>query len=53
MLKDDGLLLIAEPYIHVTGKAFQNTVSEVEAMGFSIKKQLSIGFSRSILVKKR
>jgi ubiquinone/menaquinone biosynthesis C-methylase UbiE len=53
MLKDYGLLLIAEPYIHVTGKAFQNTVAEVEAIGFSIKKQLSIGFSRSILVQKR
>jgi len=53
MLKDYDLLLIAEPYIHVTGKAFQNTVAEVEAIGFSIKKQLSIGFNRSILFQKR
>ena len=52
MLKNDGQLLIAEPYIHVKGKAFLKTVSEVEAIGFSIKEHLSIGFSRSILVQK-
>jgi 2-polyprenyl-3-methyl-5-hydroxy-6-metoxy-1,4-benzoquinol methylase len=52
MLKDDGLLLIAEPYIHVSRKAFQKTVAEVEAVGFSIIEQLRIGFSRSILVQK-
>jgi len=52
VLKDDGQLLIAEPYIHVTGKAFQQTVAEIKAIGFFIEEQPSIGFSRSILAQK-
>ena len=52
ILKDDGQFLIAEPYIHVTGKAFHQTVAEIKAIGFSIKEQPSIGFSRSILAQK-
>jgi len=52
MLGDSGRFLIVEPYIHVSGKAFRDTVEAVETKGFHVIEELSIGFSRSILAQK-
>ena len=52
LLKDGGRLLIAEPYLHVSGKTFQEMVSDLQAIGFSIQENPGIGFSRSILAQK-
>ncbi|NQS92494.1 MAG: methyltransferase domain-containing protein, partial [Chloroflexi bacterium] len=52
LLKDGGRLLIAEPYIHVSEKTFQQMEADIQAIGFSILDRPRIGFSRSILVQK-
>ena len=52
MLKDGGSLLIAEPYLHVSGRSFQQMQAELLECGFSRIENPRIGFSRSILVQK-
>ncbi|MCJ7735391.1 MAG: class I SAM-dependent methyltransferase, partial [Anaerolineales bacterium] len=52
LLKDGGRLLIAEPYLHVSGKTFQEMTSDLQAIGFSIQENSGIGFSRGILAQK-
>jgi len=52
MLKDGGNLLIAEPYLHVSGRSFQQMQAELKESGFSILEYPRIGFSRSILAVK-
>ena len=52
MLKDGGNLLIAEPYLHVSGRSFQQMQAELMESGFSILEYPRIGFSRSILAVK-
>ena len=52
ILKNGGQLLIVEPYIHVTGKKFRETIAIAEAAGFFIIEKPNIGFSRSALVQK-
>jgi ubiquinone/menaquinone biosynthesis C-methylase UbiE len=52
MLKAGGRLLIAEPYIHVSRIKFQEIESLLNETGFSILGSPTVGFSRSILVKK-
>ncbi|WP_340818188.1 class I SAM-dependent methyltransferase [Methanolobus sp. WCC4] len=52
ILKPDGLLLICEPYLHVSGRAFKNTISKAEALGFVALERPEIFFSRAVLMKK-
>ena len=52
LLNPGGRLLIAEPYIHVSIKKFQEIKSRLIEAGFSIVGSPAIGFSRSILVEK-
>ncbi|MCJ7717356.1 MAG: class I SAM-dependent methyltransferase, partial [Anaerolineales bacterium] len=52
LLKEGGRLLIAEPYLHVSGKTFQEMIAELQGIGFSVEEHPRIGFSRSILVQK-
>ena len=52
MLKPRGVLLIAEPYLHVSRIRFEQTVSELEELGFRLARTPQIGFSRSILAIK-
>ena len=52
MLKTGGSLLIAEPYLHVSRRSFQQMRAELLECGFSILDNPGIGFSRSILVQK-
>ena len=52
LLKDNGRLLIAEPYIHVSRQRFEQIQAEVKDAGFSILVSPAVGFSRSILVEK-
>lgn len=52
MLKAGGRLLIAEPYIHVSRNKFREIESQLNEAGFSILGSPTVGFSRSILVKK-
>ncbi len=52
MLKNQGLLLIVEPYIHVSEEKFRQTETESLQTGFLIKDRLKIGFSQSVLLCK-
>jgi ubiquinone/menaquinone biosynthesis C-methylase UbiE len=52
LLKGNGQLLIAEPFIHVSENDFKLLVKELEAIGFAIDQQPNIWFSRSILACK-
>lgn len=51
ILKPDGLLLICEPYIHVSGKAFKRTISRAEKCGLKTIEKPKIFFSRAVLLK--
>lgn len=51
-LKPGGLLLIAEPIIHVSETAFTRTVRYAEKAGFQKIHEPRIRFSRAVLMKK-
>jgi ubiquinone/menaquinone biosynthesis C-methylase UbiE len=51
-LKPGGGLLIVEPVIHVTGRAFDRTVHLSESLGFIIEERPSVRFSRAVLLRK-
>jgi ubiquinone/menaquinone biosynthesis C-methylase UbiE len=51
-LKEGGRMLLAEPFIHVSKKAFRQTLQVIEGSGFKIETGPKIGFSRSILARK-
>jgi ubiquinone/menaquinone biosynthesis C-methylase UbiE len=50
IIKKDGRLLVAEPAIHVSGSAFQNTVRTALASGFQLHARPGIRMSRSVLL---
>ena len=52
MLKNQGRLLIVEPYLHVSDRDFRETEREVLQTGFLVEDRPQIGFSRSLLVRK-
>jgi ubiquinone/menaquinone biosynthesis C-methylase UbiE len=52
LLKQEGRLLVAEPYLHVSEKNFVQTMQILEENGFSQVEAPKIGFSRTILVMK-
>ncbi|GEM_PF-2986238 len=51
ILKPNGYLLIAEPYIHVSKKAFEHTVKIALDAGFALVEKSEIFFSRAVLLK--
>jgi ubiquinone/menaquinone biosynthesis C-methylase UbiE len=51
-LKQDGLLLLAEPKIHVTRASFNATVAIAKNAGFTQVSQPKIFLSNSVLLKK-
>jgi ubiquinone/menaquinone biosynthesis C-methylase UbiE len=51
ILKPGGRILIAEPKMHVTGKAFQKMTSIIEKTGFKISAKPKIFFSRSLMLE--
>lgn len=52
ILKPTGNFLIAEPRIHVKEKAFAQTLSDCEEIGFKVKDNPKIFFSRAVLLSK-
>lgn len=52
ILKSNGRLLIAEPYVHVSKRAFERTVKIAQDAGFVIVKKPDIFFSRAVLLKR-
>jgi len=50
LLKPDGRILIVEPKIHVTGKAFGNMLSVIKMTGFEITAGPKAFFSRSLVL---
>ncbi|HDN04790.1 MAG TPA: methyltransferase domain-containing protein [Chloroflexi bacterium] len=52
LLKINGRLLIAEPYIHVSRERFRQIQAEVKDSGFSLVGSPRIGFSRAILAER-
>lgn len=53
ILKPNGKLLVAEPKMHVTADRFQKIVSLAEKSGLHINTQISIAFSRAVVLSKR
>ena len=53
LLKNNGRLLIAEPFIHVSRERFGQIQAEVKGAGFSIEGSPRIGFSRTILAERK
>lgn len=51
-LKPGGLLLIVEPVIHVSGKAFQATITMAEEAGLELVERPSILLSQAALLKR-
>ncbi len=52
ILKPNGHLLIAEPYIHVSKKAFERTIRIAQDAGFTVVEKPEIFFSRAVLLKR-
>ena len=51
LLNPGGKILIAEPIIHVTGRAFSEMVARIESAGLQIIDRPEIAFSRSLLLE--
>ncbi len=52
IVKTNGFLFIAEPYIHVSSNEFKNTVRMALDNGFTIVERPKIFFSRAVVLKK-
>ncbi len=52
ILKDSGLLLIAEPKLHVSRSQFEHEIDIARNVGFRIKDEPKISFSHSVLLEK-
>lgn len=53
LLRAEGLLLIAEPRIHVSGKAFGQTVSLAKRVGFQVADEPKVRASQAVLFQKQ
>jgi SAM-dependent methyltransferase len=51
-LKPDGKFLLAEPPIHVSGKAFAGEVSKAKVVGLRIIEQPRVRWARAVLLAK-
>ncbi len=51
-LKPGGKLLVAEPKLHVPGKAFQKTVATAEEVGFRVAKEPPVRWCRAAVLEK-
>jgi ubiquinone/menaquinone biosynthesis C-methylase UbiE len=51
ILKPDGKIFIAEPKMHVPGKAFLKMTSIIEKSGFMITGRPKVFFSRSVILE--
>jgi ubiquinone/menaquinone biosynthesis C-methylase UbiE len=52
LLKPGGSFLLAEPYLHVTGKAFNKTLDAASRAGLRVTASPRIAFSRTALFHK-
>jgi SAM-dependent methyltransferase len=50
LLKPGGRLLLAEPPIHISGKAFANEVAAAEAAGFQVQERLRLRWCRAAVL---
>jgi 2-polyprenyl-3-methyl-5-hydroxy-6-metoxy-1,4-benzoquinol methylase len=53
ILKPAGTFLLVEPIIHVSEKAFEQTVSLSKGIGFRIVEQPQVRASRAVLLGKQ
>lgn len=51
-LKPDGKLLIAEPKMHVPGKAFEQTVALAEQSGLSVVAEPPVRWCRAVVLQR-
>jgi ubiquinone/menaquinone biosynthesis C-methylase UbiE len=51
-LKAEGKLLLAEPPIHVSAKAFANEVSVAEALGFQVVERPRLRWCKAVVLSK-
>ncbi|WP_445475287.1 class I SAM-dependent methyltransferase [Methanococcoides methylutens] len=52
IVKTNGFLFIAEPYLHVSSKGFNNTIKMALDNGFTIVERPKIFLSRAVVLKK-
>jgi ubiquinone/menaquinone biosynthesis C-methylase UbiE len=52
ILKPKGLVFVVEPLLHVSKKAFENTVSKANDAGLSVIERPHVFFSKAVLLKK-
>ena len=50
-LKPGGKLLVAEPKIHVPGRAFRQTVATAEELGFRVVEEPSVRWCRAVVLE--
>jgi ubiquinone/menaquinone biosynthesis C-methylase UbiE len=51
-LKPAGRLLVAEPKLHVPGKAFDSTVASAAQRGFRVVERPAVGWCRAVVLEK-
>jgi hypothetical protein len=51
-LKPGGKLLVAEPKIHVPGKAFHETVATAEEVGFRVVEEPRVHGCRAVVLER-
>jgi len=52
ILKPKGLVFVVEPPLHVSKKAFENTVRKADDAGLSVVERPHVFFSKAVLLKK-
>jgi SAM-dependent methyltransferase len=52
ILNNGGILFLTEPKFHVSKNEFEETVNFAKSIGFKLKKQPKIVFSRSAVFEK-
>ena len=52
LVKPGGKLLIVEPYVHVSGRAFRRSMKKAESAGFQNIGPRKVRFSRAVLLGK-
>jgi 2-polyprenyl-3-methyl-5-hydroxy-6-metoxy-1,4-benzoquinol methylase len=53
LLKTGGMVFLAEPKVHVTGRKFERSIREARSIGFTALKRPAVRFGRAVLLGKR
>jgi|Deesub1362B_J571_1020462.scaffolds.fasta_scaffold00010_53 ubiquinone/menaquinone biosynthesis C-methylase UbiE len=53
VIKEDGLIVYAEPKGHVSQESFSSFIKMAESAGFKVERELKVSLSRAVLLKKK